>query len=113
MKKYGTKLKIGKAKNMYKIKYMDETEGDLFAIATYLDEINSELAKNHLGKIKEHISKLDSMHSRFPKHRQRPQYRWCSVYNYMIFYKVVESTKTVEIHRILHGARDIENLITE
>lgn len=97
---------------MYEIKYMDTADGDFFAIAEYLDSVDDNgLADKIIGEIIKCVNSLDTMPFRFPKHRKRPQYRWCGVYDYMIFYKVTENPNTVEIHRILHGAQDIENIL--
>lgn len=35
--------------------------------------------------------------------------RWLPVKNYIVFYKVFEEEKTVEIRRVLHQLQDVEN----
>ena len=96
---------------MYKILYMDESRENLQEIADYLDEIDTNLADKILGEISERIQSLEDMPFRFPKYIYNQNYRWTGIKNYMIFYKVIDETMTVEIHRVLHGARNIKELL--
>ena len=96
---------------MYKILYMDGSRKNLQEIADYLDDIDIGLADKILDEIKERIKSLENMPFRFPKYIYNQNYRWTGVKNYMIFYKVIDNTKTVEIHRVLHGARNIKELL--
>jgi plasmid stabilization system protein ParE len=90
---------------------MDSVEHDVLAIESNLAKIDNRLFHKIEKDIEERIASLDTMPSRYPIYLHRPQYRVTGVHKYMIFYKVIENTKTVEIHRILHGSRDIESLI--
>jgi len=96
---------------MYKIEYLRGANVNFEEIIKYYDDIDTDISDKVGGEILDCIESLETMPLRFPKHRQRPQYRWCGVHSYMIFYKVIEATKTVEIHRIIHGSRDVENII--
>ena len=92
---------------MYEIMYMDSAKNNLKLIKNYLDGVDRRLTNNILREISERILSLKDMPFRYPKYLDNPNYRWTGVKNYMIFYKVTDETKTIEIHRILHGARNI------
>jgi len=96
---------------MYDIKYMHCARSNLFEIEKNLDAKDTRLADKILQAINERIQSLQEMPMRYPKYPHNPRYRWTGTHNYMIFYKVVESS-VVEIHRILHSARDIESLMS-
>jgi plasmid stabilization system protein ParE len=109
MMNFGKKSEQGEAKEMYKIQYMDSVEHDVLAIENN-PKIDSRTFLKIEKDIEARIASLDTMPLRYPVYLHRPQYRVTGVHKYVIFYKVTENPKTVEIHRILHGARDIENL---
>ena len=92
---------------MYKILYIEIAKNNLKIIKKHLDSVDRRLTIKILCEISERILSLKDMPLRYPKYIDNPNYRWTGVKNYMIFYKVIEETKTIEIHRILHGARDI------
>lgn len=96
---------------MYKTEYFPHAYKDLQEIQNYLDKIDRRLTDKILSAIQERIHGLEEMPLRYPKYVYRPEYRVLGVHNYMIFYVVVEEIKTVEIRRILHGARNLEHEI--
>ena len=96
---------------MYKVLYMDTLIENLQEIADYLDEIGPSLTDKILTEISERIKSLENMPLRFPRYIYNRDYRWTSVKSYMIFYKVFEDTKVVQVHRVLHGARDVQGLL--
>lgn len=102
-------------KKRAKVVYLPLAVTDLEAIADYLCLRNPEQAVIFRDRIDTEISRL----ARFPHlgvvpkdHRLvRDGYRVLVVLNYLIFYVV--RGPTVEIHRVLHGARDYASLIEE
>jgi len=95
---------------MYNIKYMHGARRNLLEIEKNLDAKDTRLTDKILQAINKRIQSLQEMPMRYPKYPHNPRYRWTGTQNYMIFYKVTDNM--VEIHRILHGARDIENLMS-
>ncbi|MCL1882208.1 MAG: type II toxin-antitoxin system RelE/ParE family toxin [Defluviitaleaceae bacterium] len=95
---------------MYEIKYMHGARQNLLEIEKNLDAKDIRLADKILQAIDERIQSLWEMPMRYPTYPHNPRYRWTGTHKYMIFYKVV-GNNTVEVHRILHGARDIERLM--
>jgi mRNA-degrading endonuclease RelE of RelBE toxin-antitoxin system len=63
---------------------------------------------------KENIKEMPYM---YPEYKYYPNYRRIVIGNYLIFYKINDEEKTVEIHRILPGmwdlARYFENINNE
>lgn len=96
---------------MYNVKYMHGARYNLFEIEKNLDTKDTRLADKILQAIDERIQSLQEMPMRYPKYPHNPRYRWTGVHNYMIFYKIV-GNNMVEVHRIMHGARDIESLMS-
>ncbi len=68
------------------------------------EEVANKIEKN-LGLLSKH-----PLLGRIPKEEElaRVGYRYLVVENYLIFYKL--ESKTVYVHRILHGARDYVSL---
>jgi plasmid stabilization system protein ParE len=42
-----------------------------------------------------------------PIYNDNPNYRKLVVLHYLVFYKVSETERAVEIHRVLHSSRDV------
>ena len=111
MMRYGVKSQTGEAKKMYKILYMEKLRENLQEISDFLDDIDVNLADKILDEISMRIQSLENMPSRFPRYAYNKDYRWTKVRKYMIFYKVFDDTKIVEVHRILHSAQNIKDLL--
>jgi len=92
---------------------MNGAKKNLHDIADYLDGVDSRLSDKILNEISERILNLAENPLRYPKYLYNQKYRWTGVKNYMIFYKVIDDKKTVEIHRVLHGSQNIEKLIND
>ena len=97
----------------YKILYLPLAEKDLLEILQYIHRDRPGVAFELLEKINESISRLEE----FPlsgavsrdRYLQRLGYRILTVDKILVFY--VSRGKTVEIRRILHGARRYEFLL--
>ena len=96
---------------MYNVKYMHGARRNLLEIEKNLDAKDTQLTDKILQAINERIQSLHEMPMRYPTYPHNPKYRWTGIHNYMIFYKIIDDN-LIEIHRILHGARDLESLIS-
>jgi len=96
---------------MYKIKYVEKVKQNISEIEKNLDKIDKKLTDKILKALNERIQSLQEMPLRYPKYPHKPQFRWTAVHKHIIFYKVCDDRKIVEIHRIIHGARDVKNLM--
>jgi len=61
--------------------------------------------------LKTQIAKLKTNPFLCEKYQERPAYRRMVVGDYLVFYKILEDKKQIEIHRILHGSRKISRYI--
>jgi len=98
---------------MYRIEYFPHARADLLEIENYLDKIDHRLTNKIFQAIRDRIQGLEDMPLRYPKYAYHPEYRVLGVHSYLVFYLVVEKSKTIEIRRILHGARNVEYEITK
>jgi addiction module RelE/StbE family toxin len=93
----------------FDIRYLQTAEADLEAIFDYILVDNSPAAVSMLEKFDHAISRLavnpeigaDPKDDRLRK----PGYRVLVVGDYLVFYVVKSRTRTVQIRRIVHGAR--------
>ena len=83
--------------------YLPLAEMDLDEILLYLSQYSSETSAKFLTELKDRLEllrKMPRMHP-YPKNRK---YRFMVVQKYLVFYKIVEDSKVIAIHRILHAA---------
>ena len=94
----------------HKIIYLDSAFFDLAEIRTYLDEYSLTAWSKLIDKLEKQTKGLEDFPFSGVKYRT---YRRLVCDDYLVFYKVNEDSRTVEIHRILHGSRDIARHLTE
>ena len=97
----------------YRIKYLSETVTDLADIRAYLIRYYESTVRKFFALLKEKTARLKEFPYSCPIFEDDPDYRKLVVGNYLVFYIVNENDKTIEIHRILHGSRDIRRHLTE
>ena len=101
----------------YKILLTQSFRNDLDSALHYITTklLNNIAASNLLKKTKETINMLTDNPSAFPVYHGtsniKYDYRYILVGNYIIFYRIDESSKTVYIMRFLYSGQDIEKLI--
>ena len=89
---------------MYKIKYLPLAVQDLNEIARYLSGFYPNTASRVLKELREKITKLGATPKMCEVYRLDPAYRRLVVDQYLVFYRVNDENKIVEIHRVLRGA---------
>ena len=94
----------------YRIRYLPETVTDRAEIRVYLFQFYEDTAKKFFALLKEKIERLKEFPYSCPTYEDDPDYRKLVVGDYLVFYMVNEGDKTVEIHRIFHGAQDIRQI---
>jgi len=92
----------------YKAKYLTTARQDREAIKTYLKQYSSTAAKKLFEKIKSNMEYVKDNPFMYEAYERRPQFRRMVVGDYLVFYKVIEDDRIIEIHHILHGMTDIE-----
>jgi plasmid stabilization system protein ParE len=97
----------------YKIRYLFPAEDDLLSIIDYIAEDNPTAADKMVDRFEKAIGRLalSPFAGKVPDDDElrKRNYRMLIVGKYFVFYKVKE--KAVEIHRIIHGARDYKHLL--
>ena len=90
----------------YKIIYLPIAAQDLQDIAAYLSRFYKNTLPNFISELERSISNLTVMPNMGVEYKH---FRSIAVSDYLIFYMVDDSTRTVRIYRILHGTRDIRD----
>jgi len=97
----------------FKIRYLGTAEADLLSIVDYIADDNPRAADKMINRFETAIGRL--AHSPFAgkvpddDELRRRNYRMLIVGKYLVFYIVKENA--VEIHHIIHGARDYKHLL--
>jgi len=94
----------------YNISYIESAKKDVFDIAQYLSQFYENTFAKFIEKLDHSIGSLAQMPHMGMVYRN---YRRLVVSDYLVFYRVDEETRTVEIFRILHGSQDIQNRLSE
>ena len=105
MKNFGMALK-------YKIGYLDLAREDVKEIKAYLAQFYPSTPAKFLSALKEQIGNLAENPYMYEAYDGNPSFRRMVVSNYLVFYKVDDEKKTIAIHRVLHGSRDIFKYIS-
>lgn len=87
----------------YKIKYLPLAVQDLNDIARYLSGFYPKTASRVLKEMREEIARLGDNPRMCEIYPLDSDYRKMVVDQYLVFYQVNDSTRTVEIHRVLRG----------
>jgi plasmid stabilization system protein ParE len=95
---------------MYRLSYTPATNYDISDITEYLSKFYPSTSYNFFTKLERSVSVLKRQPYLYAKFIYNPQFRHMIVNDYIVLYKVFENPNRVEIHRILHGSRNIENI---
>lgn len=102
---------------IYKVIIEPTAEKDLYSILSYISNTLKEpvAAKRIFLSIREHVMGLDHMPHRHAVIGEEPYasmgVRKIPVENYIVFYLIDESDKSVHVFRILYNRREWKNLI--
>lgn len=99
--------------NKYSIRLLPIAEEDLQEIISYIAADHPSSAYELAERIEKNLQRLVSHPylGKIPDDEElaRMGYRFIIIENYLVFYTL--RAKTVLIHRIVHGARDIQHLL--
>ena len=96
----------------YDVSITLSASADLDNIIDILLEYEIKTAENFMESMRKFKSTVSSMPLLYSKYNKKPKYRKAAIaYGYVAFYKVIEKSKTVEIHRILSTKQNIEGLL--
>lgn len=99
----------------YHLRYLPAAEQDLLDILDYIARDNPAAARAFVNRVERAIGRL----ARFPRSGRRPRdarlrrrgYRLIVVGDYLVFYVVIR--RTVQIRRVIHGARRYDFLLAD
>ena len=91
----------------YRAVYLPEAREDAEEIRHYLSQYYENTAKRFFILLKKRIEAIKANPFLAPLYIERPPYRRLVVGDYLVFYIVNEDNGLIEIHRVLHGSRDI------
>ena len=100
-------------KNNYSLRYLPAAVDDLIAIFDWIAAGNPANASDFIAKFEQRIGSLKA--HPFLGHKPRDDklasagYRVLVIESYLVFYII--RSKKVEIHRIIHGSRNLSDII--
>jgi len=95
----------------YKAKFLITAKQDRLIIKEHLNKYSTQAYTRLISKIKRNIEYAKSNPYMYEAYERRPKFRRMVVEDYLVFYQINEKDKLIEIHRILHGMIDIQNVI--
>ena len=91
----------------HKLVFLPKTIEDRTAIKVYLSQFYPGTAKKFFAMLRKKVARLRDFPLSCPIYEDNPKYRKLVVGDYLVFYTVNEDAKLVEVHRSLHGSRNI------
>lgn len=95
------------------LRYLPVAQEDLLAILEFIAEDSPDRAISFVDRLDERIGRLEHnpLLGRVPRHRKLREYgyRVLVVGSYLVFY--ILRGRTVEVHRVVHGSRNLDHLI--
>jgi toxin ParE1/3/4 len=95
------------------LRYLPAAQEDLLAILEWIARDSPSRALTFLDRLDERISRLERQPhlGRVPRNPKLRTYgyRVLVVESYLVFY--VNRPRRIEIHRVLHGSRDLDTLV--
>ena len=95
----------------YKARFLITARYDREAIKAYLNHYSLIAAKRLFDKIKSNLELVKENQYMYKAYKRRPQFRIMTVEDYLVFYKVREEEKIIEVHHILNSTMNIEQCL--
>jgi addiction module RelE/StbE family toxin len=91
----------------YKVRFSPFAKNDRKEIIVYLSKFYPETPHRFTVLLKEHITNLKENPYIYPEYSENLNYRRMLVGNYIVFYKVNDTEKQIDIYRILRASWDL------
>jgi len=95
----------------YEAEYIISARIDVAEIRNNLSRYYPSTPKKFLKALKKNIEILRDNPLLYPVYEWNPAYRKMPVLDFVVFYKVFDEKRTVEIHRVLYGARNVKAIL--
>ena len=97
---------------MFRLEYLPLAGLDILEAEAYLFEYSPKAADIFTKAIEKQGTFLINNPLIYKTYEEKPYFRYMPLpYKYLCFYHVDESAKTITVHRILRGMRDIPNIL--
>ena len=94
---------------MFILEYLPSAEADILGIDKHLYEHSPAASDKFAQSLERMMEALTRYPFMYPVYEEDTYFRHMTMpYKYRLFYHVDEALKTIKIHRILHGARDMQ-----
>ena len=97
----------------YTLRYLPIAQVDLVSIFDYIAQDSPNRALSFVEKLDQRIGRLEQHPNlgRVPRHPKLREfgYRVLIVESYLVFYII--RGQTIEVHRVVHGSRNLDHLI--
>jgi len=97
----------------YEMQITETFDEELCEIELYLAEQSDQAALYVKKTIHKRLQPLKSTPYMYPIYPERPEFRMLVIFRYLIFYKVHEKKKIVEVRHIIHGMREVIKLLSD
>ena len=91
--------------------FMDSAVEDYDAIIDYLSQFYPSTPTKFLNELHKKVEQIKNSPQSCPVYQPIPEYRRANVLRYGMFYKVFEDREMIEIHRIIHSAMNIPEIL--
>jgi plasmid stabilization system protein ParE len=95
----------------YRLAFLSLALEDKRNIQTYLKQFYPNTPRKFVAALREKLHGLKENPYMYQTYEGNPAYRKMVVSNYLVFYKVNEGRRIVEIHRILPGSWDTARIV--
>jgi addiction module RelE/StbE family toxin len=92
---------------IYTVRFSPFAKEDKKEIKTYLSKFYPETPLRFTASLKEHIASLKDNPYIYPEYPENTDYRRMFVGNYIVFYKINDAEKQIDIYRILRASWDL------
>ena len=91
----------------YTVRFSPFAKEDKEEIKTYLSKFYPETPRRFTALLKEHIANLKDNPYIYPEYPENTDYHRMFVGNYIVFYKINDAEKQIDIYRILRASWDL------
>jgi toxin ParE1/3/4 len=95
----------------YTVRFSPFAKEDKKEIKTYLSKFYPETPNRFTASLKEYIANLKDNPYIYPEYPENNDYRRMFVGNYIVFYKVNDAERQIDIYRILRATWDLPKYI--
>jgi len=97
----------------YEVKLLSLAERDLDEICQYLSGFYPGTCGRFLDTLEKDFDFMSFNPNMFPKYEYNNEYRKLVTGNFLVFYKIDEKNKRLNVYRILHEKRNIGSIVRE